>query len=105
MPEEPDVSPEEMEILDRVLRKQIEAKKQERQRQAEQIQALEDRIMHALQTRPEGMTWREIRELFDGDSEEQIRQALSALMLVPLIRTRVEIKGEPSGERFLLAAG
>jgi hypothetical protein len=34
MPEEPDVSPEEEEILDRNIRKRIEARKQQRAREA-----------------------------------------------------------------------
>jgi len=34
MPEEPDVSPEEEEILDRSIRRRIKAKKQQRERQA-----------------------------------------------------------------------
>ncbi len=105
MPEEPDVSPEEMEVLDRVLRKQIEARKQERQREAAQIQSIADRIAQALQTRPEGMTWPEIRGMFDANEDEQIRQALLTLMKTPLTRNKVEKRGEHSGERFLLAAG
>jgi hypothetical protein len=105
MPEEPDVSPEELEVLDRVLRKQIEARKQQRQREAEQIQSIADRIMQALQARPEGMTWPEIREMFNSDADEPIRKALLSLMKTPRERTRVEKREEHAGERFLLAAG
>jgi hypothetical protein len=105
MPEEPDVSPEELEILDRVLRKQIEAKKQERQHEAERIKSIADRIMQALQARPEGMTWAEIRQTFNDSGDEQIRQAMSILMKTPRTRNKVEKRGEQSGERFLLAAG
>ena len=39
MPEEPDVSPQEQEILDRNIRKRIEAKKQQREREAGQVAA------------------------------------------------------------------
>jgi hypothetical protein len=105
MPEEPDVSPEELEILDRVLRKQIEARKQERQREAEQMQSIAERIMQALQARPEGMTWLEIRGMFSCDGEEQIRQALSTLMKTPPAPNKVVKRGEQAGERFLPAAG
>jgi glutamyl-tRNA reductase len=104
MPEEPDVSPEELDVLDRVLRMQIEARKQERQREAEQIQSITDRIMQALQTRPEGMTWLEIRGMFNGEGDEQIRNALLCLMKTPQARNKVEKRGEQAGERFLLAA-
>ena len=106
MPEEPDVSPEELEILDRVLRKQIEAKK--KQRQEQQINSIADRIVEALQARSDGMQWSEIRALFDNNhSDDQIRQALHTLMKTPLPMTRhvVEKTGDQSGERFLLAAG
>jgi hypothetical protein len=105
MPEEPDVSPEEMEILDRILCKRIEARKQQRQQEAEQVKAIADRIMQALEARPEGMTWAEIRGMFTDNPDEQISQALSILMKAPLTRNKVEKRGEPSGERFLLAAG
>jgi hypothetical protein len=105
MPEEPDVSPEELEILDRVLRKQIEANKQQRQPEAEYLESIAERIVQALQARPEGMTWPEIRGMFNSNGDEQIRQALSSLMKTPVRRNKVEKRGEPSGERFLLAAG
>ena len=99
MPEEPDVSPEEMEILDRVWRKRIEAK--ERQRE-EQINAIADRILEALQSRGEGMQWAEIRDMFDKNStDEQIRKALLTLMQPPL---RIKIRVENTRESFLLAA-
>jgi hypothetical protein len=105
MPEEPDLSPEDIEILDRNIRKRIEAKKQQRQREAEQINSVADQILEALQTRPEGMSWPEIRAMFDQNSDEQIRKALLTLMKTPLTRSKVEKRGEHSGERFLLAAG
>jgi hypothetical protein len=105
MPEEPDVSPEELEVLDRVLRKQIEVRKQERQREAEQIQSIADRITQALQARPEGMTWPEIRGMFNSDGDEQVRKALLSLMKAPQASNKVEKRGEQAGERFLLAAG
>jgi hypothetical protein len=104
MPEEPDVSPEEIEILDRILRKRIEANKQQRQQEAEQIKRIADRITQALEARPEGMTWPEIRGMFNDNGDEQIRQALSTLMKTPPARNKVEKRGEHSGERFLLAA-
>ena len=104
MPEEPDVSPEEMEILDRILDKRIEAKKQQRQRKAKQINSVADRILEALQSRLEGMNWAEIREMFDKNlSDKQIRQALLTLENTELT-IKIEKKGEHSGERFLLAA-
>jgi hypothetical protein len=105
MPEEPDVSPEEMEVLDRILRKRIEEKKQERQHEAEQVQSIAERIMQALQARPDGMTWLEIRGMFNSDGDEQIRKALLSLMKTPQERNKVEKRGEQAGERFLLAAG
>src|SRR2546423_1056300 len=103
MPEEPDLSPEDIEILDEKIRKRIEAKKQQRQREAEQIESIADQILTALKARPDGMPWAEIRAMFDNNhSDEQIRQALLALMKAPLPMTRqkVEKKGEHSGERF-----
>jgi hypothetical protein len=105
MPEEPDVSREEMEILDHILRKRIEAKKQQRQKEAEQVKAIADRIMQALEARPEGMTWAEIRGMFNDNGDEQVRQALSTLMKTPPTRNKVEKREEPFGEVFLLAAG
>ena len=103
MPEEPDVSPEELEILDRVWRKRIDAKK--RQREEKQINSIADRILEALQSRPDGMKWAEIRGMFDkNQSDEQIRQALLTLMHTSLTRNKVEKTGEHSAERFLLAA-
>ena len=105
MPEEPDVSPEEMEILDRVWRKRIEDKKQQRQREEEEINSVTGRILAALKSRPDGMRWAEIRAMFDKNhNDEQIKQALLFLMKTPLIRQKVEKKEEQSGERFLLAA-
>jgi hypothetical protein len=107
MPEEPDVSPEELEILDRVLLKQIEARKHQRQREAEQINSVADQILAVLKTRPQGMTAGEIRTVLgEKYSDEQISEALLALMKKPLAMTRqkVEKTAEPSGERFLLAA-
>lgn len=104
MPEEPDVSPEEMEVLDRVWRRRIQAKKQQRQ---EHINSIADRILQALQSRPDGMRWAEIRGLFDNNhSDEEVRQALLMLTTKPTIKIkRVEQTEDHSGERFLLAAG
>jgi hypothetical protein len=105
MPEEPDVSPEEMEILDRVWRKRIEAKKQERQREAEQIDSIAGRILAALRSRPEGMEWAEIRALFDKNlSDKQIRQALLTLKNTALPREQVHKNGDHSCERWALMA-
>ena len=100
MPEEPDASPEDIEILDRIWRKRIEAKKQEREEK--QISAMAERILQALQSRPDGMRWAEIQGLFDNNhSDEQIRQALAALMRTPLARNKVEKTGGQFGERLL----
>ncbi len=103
MPEEPDVSPEEMEILDRINRERIEAKKRLR---ASEMGLIANRIMQALQSRPEGMTWPEIREMFDKNlSDKQIKQALQTLTSTPaLTRKKVEKKEEHSGERWLAAS-
>jgi hypothetical protein len=102
MPEEPDLSPEEEEILDRNMRKRIEVKKQLR---AEQLKFIATRILEALQARPHGMKWAEIRDLFDEKlSDKQIRQALSTLETAPLERTKVEKNGDHSGERWALLA-
>jgi len=99
MPEEPDVSPEDLEILDEVWRKRSEAKKQ--LRAEKEINLIADRILAALQSRPDGMEWQEIRQMFDeSHSDEQIRQALKT----PLARTKVEKSRQHSGERFLLAS-
>lgn len=99
MPEEPDFNLEDLEILDRNLRKRIEAKKQ--LRAEKEINAIADRILAALQSRPDGMEWQEIRQMFDeSHSDEQIRQALKT----PLVRTKVEKTRQHSGERFLLAS-
>ena len=104
MPEEPDLTPEDLEILDGNIRKRIEAKKQ--QRQEKQLTLIADRILEALQSRPEGMTWPEIRSMFDkNQSDEQIREALLTLTKTPLITNKVEKRGEHSGERFMLATG
>src|SRR5713226_5885957 len=98
MPEEPDVSPEEMEILDRINRERIEAKKRLR---ASELGLIANRIMEALQSRPEGMTWAEIREMFDKNlSDKQIRQALLTLKTTPLTRKKIEKDGEHSDERW-----
>jgi hypothetical protein len=105
MPEEPDLTPEDVEILDRNIRQRIEARKQLRQREAEEINSVADQILAALRSRPDGMRWPEIRGLFDTTySDKQIEQALLGLMKTPLTRQKVEKKGEQSGERFLLAA-
>jgi hypothetical protein len=85
MPEEPDLSPDDIEILDQNIRKRIEAKKQSRQRERDEINSVADRILAALKSRPDGMRWAEIREMFDkNDSDEQIKQALLFLMKTPL---------------------
>jgi len=107
MPEEPDVNPQEEEILDRNIRKRIEAKKQLREREAGQENVIAKRILEALQSRPEGMNWAEIREMFDKNlSDKQIRQALLTLKTTAaLTRNQVEKNGEHPGERwFPLAA-
>jgi hypothetical protein len=105
MPEEPDLSPEDIEILDQNIRKRIEAKKQSRRREVEEISSVAGQILAALKSRPDGMRWAEIRRMFDRThSDEQIDQALQILMQAPLTSQKVEKKGEQSGERFLLAA-
>jgi hypothetical protein len=106
MPEEPDVNLEEEEILDRNIRKRIEARKQQRLREVGKGDAIANRILEALQSRPEGMTWAEIRGLFGkNQSDEQIRQALISLnTTTKLSRNHDEQTGERSSERFLLAA-
>jgi hypothetical protein len=102
MPEEPDLSPEEEEILDRNIRKRIEEKKRLR---ADQVSFIANRILEALQSRPKGMQWVEIREMFDKKlSDKQIRQALLTLETTPLERTKVERNGDHSGERWALLA-
>ena len=102
MPEEPDLSPEEEEILDRNIRKRVEAKKRLR---AYQVRFIANRILEALHSRPKGMKWAEIRDLFDKNlSDKQIRQALSTLETAPLERTKVEKIGDRSGERWALLA-
>jgi len=102
MPEEPDVSPEEMEILDRTMRKRIEAKKQQR---AFEVGFIANRIMEALQSRPEGMTWAEIREKFDKNlNEKQIREALLTLKTTALTINKVEKNGDHSDEKWSLLA-
>ena len=101
MPEEPDVSPEEMEILDRIHQQRLEELEPLR---AEQRRLIANRIMEALQSRPEGMKWSEIREMFDKKlGDQQIRQALQTLKTTALTIT-IEKKGEHAGERFLLTA-
>jgi hypothetical protein len=105
MPEEPDLSPEDIEILDQNVRQRIEAKAQSRRRGAEVVGPVTDRILAALKSRPDGMRWAEIRGMFDTThSDEQIQQALQTLMKAPLTRQKIEKLGELSGERFLLAA-
>src|SRR6266478_964248 len=104
MPEEPDVSPEELEILDRVWRKRIEAKKQQREREAGQQTLIAEQILAALKSRPKGMTWPEIRALFGTkQSDELIKQVLLTLMKTSLA-TKVQKTEEHAGERFLLAS-
>jgi hypothetical protein len=91
MPEEPDVSHEEMEILDRVWSKRTAARK--REREEEKISVLANRIRAAFQSRPDGMSWQEIRGMFDKNhSVEQIRQALVSLMHAPVTMTTQKIK-------------
>src|SRR5437879_5255334 len=104
MPEEPDVSPEDEEILDRNIRKRIEAKKRLR---AYEVGLIANRILEALKSRPEGMNWVEIREMFDKKlSDKQIRQALLTLTTTPaLTRNNVEKNGEHADERWFLLAG
>jgi hypothetical protein len=105
MPEEPDLNPEDIDILDRNLRARIATKKQSRKRETEAINAVADQIVAALRARTDGMRWAEIRGLFDTThSDEQIEQALQLLMKTPRTRQKVEKRGEESGERFLLAA-
>jgi hypothetical protein len=102
MPEEPDVSPEEMEILDRIHQQRLEAMEQLR---AEERRLIANRILEALQARPDGMEWAEIREMFDKPvSDKQLRQALLTLETTPLKRTKVEKNGDGSGERWALLA-
>jgi hypothetical protein len=105
MPEEPDLSPVDIDILDRNLRQRIDARKEVRRREADEINDVADRIMAALQTRPDGMRLAEIRALFDqSHSDEQIQQALRILVRTPATRQKVEKRAESTGERFLLAA-
>ncbi len=102
MPEEPDMSLEDEEILDRNIRKRIEAKERLR---ADTTALISNRIMEALQSRPAGMKWAEIREMFDKNlSDKQIRQALLTLETTPPQRTKVEKNGDHSGERWALLA-
>ncbi|HBI42890.1 MAG TPA: hypothetical protein DDY78_08540 [Planctomycetales bacterium] len=101
MPEEPDVSAEEEEILDRNIRKRIEAKKRLR---AYEMGLIANRIMEALEARPEGMNWAEIREMFDKNvSEKKIKQALQTLKTTALTRNKVKETEERSGERWFLS--
>ena len=100
MPEEPDMSPEEEAIFDRIILKRIEAKKRLR---AYEVRFIAKRITEALQLRPAGMNWAEIREMFDKKlSDKQIRQALLTLKSTPLTTTNVEKNGQPSDERWVL---
>jgi hypothetical protein len=103
MPEEPDLSPEDIEILDENIRKRIDAKKQLR---AEiEIKSIADRILAALRSRPEGLEWAEIRAIFDKDlSDKQIRQALLTLKTTALTREQAQKNGEHSGEKWALSA-
>ena len=102
MPEEPDVSPEEMEILDRVWRKRIEDKKQQRQREEEEINSVTGRILAALKSRPDGMRWAEIRAMFDKNhNDEQIKQALPFSDENPANKTESREKGGAVGRAFL----
>jgi hypothetical protein len=102
MPEEPDVSPEEMEILDETMRKRVEAKKRLR---ADEARSIANRIMEALQSRPEGMSWAEIRQMFDKKlSDRQIKQALQTLKTTALTGNNVKATAEHSGERWVLLA-
>ncbi len=102
MPEEPDVSPEEMEILDRLLAKRVEANKRQR---AVELASISNRILEALRSRPEGMNWAELREMFDKNlSDKQIREALLTLKSTPLPRAKVEKNGDHSDERWVLSA-
>jgi hypothetical protein len=100
MPEEPDVSLQEEEILDRIMQKRVEAKKQLR---ADEARSIASRIMEALQSRPDGMRWTEIREMFDKKlSDKQIKQALQTLKTTALTGNNVKATAEHSGERWVL---
>ena len=102
MPEEPDVSPQEMEILDRIIQQRIEAKERLR---ASEVELIANRIMEALQSRPAGMNWAEIRAMFDKNvSDKQLRQALLTLETTPPKSTRLENNGDRSDERWALLA-
>ena len=102
MPEEPDLSPEDIEILDQNIRKRIEAKKQLR---GDRNQIHRRPHPGSLAVAPDGMEWQEIRQMFaEAHSDEQVRQALQKLMKTPLPRNKVEKMRQHSGERFLLAA-
>jgi hypothetical protein len=105
MPEEPDVSPQEEEILDRNISKRVEAKKQLRRSPAGQEDAIANRILDVLQSRPDGMTWMEIREMFDTNlSSELIRQALLTLKTTSLTREEIENNGRRPSERWFRLA-
>ncbi len=100
MPEEPDVSPGEMEILDRNIRKRIEAKERLR---AYEMESIANRIMEALQSRPEGMNLAEIREMFDKNlSDKQIKQVLQTLKTTALTGNSVKATAERTGDRWVL---
>jgi len=98
---EPDTG-DGMAILDRIIQKRVEAKKRLR---AYQVRLIANRILEALQSRPEGMTWAEIRGLFDKkQSDKQIRQALLNLRTTALTIQKTEKHGDHSDERWSLLA-
>ena len=108
MPEEPDVSPGDEEILDRILYEAIEAKKEQR---ANEAKFIANRIMEALQARPDGMNWTEIREMFDKNlSDKLVRQALQTLESTATLKTTaltsngVKETEVRSGEGWILSA-
>jgi len=105
MPEEPDVSPQEEELLDANIRKRVESKRQLRVTQVGQENAIANQILAALQSRPEGMTWKEIREMFDAElSSKLIRQALLLLKTTALTKTETENTETHSNERWFRLA-
>jgi hypothetical protein len=55
MPEEPDLTLEDIEILDGNVRKRIEARKQLRQGEAEELDSVGAPILAAVRSRPDSM--------------------------------------------------
>lgn len=105
MPEEPDVSPADEEILDRIHRSRVAAKKRLLPTVSQQFaMAIANRILHALRANPNGLEWVQIREMFEIDvSDQQIRHVLLSLQKRTL-KTEVNPDGERFGERWLLAS-